>query len=59
MCNVGVEIGQLLFIAVILAITSLLKKLSREEWRVWLRQVPAYAIGGIAAFSLIERVAGF
>lgn len=58
MFNVGVELGQLLFIAVILAIALLLKKVSRE-WPVWLRQVPAYGIGGIAAFWLIERVAGF
>ncbi len=58
MFNVGVELGQLLFIAVILATALLLKKLSRE-WPVWLGQVPAYGIGGIAAFWLIERVAGF
>jgi hydrogenase/urease accessory protein HupE len=58
MFNVGVELGQLLFIAVILAIALLLKRLSRE-WPVWLGQVPAYGIGGIAAFWLIERVAGF
>ena len=58
MFNVGVELGQLLFIAVILSIALLLNRLSRE-WPVWLRQVPAYCIGGIAAFWLIERVAGF
>ena len=58
MFNVGVELGQLLFIAVILAIVLLLNRL-RREWPAWLRQVPAYGIGGIAAFWLIERVAGF
>ena len=58
MFNVGVELGQLLFIAVILSIALLLNRL-RREWPVWLRQVPAYCIGGIAAFWLIERVAGF
>jgi hypothetical protein len=25
----------------------------------WLREAPAYAIGSLAAFWLIERVAGF
>jgi hydrogenase/urease accessory protein HupE len=58
MFNVGVEIGQLLFIAFILAIVVILNKL-RREWPAWARQVPAYGIGGIAAFWLIERVAGF
>ena len=58
MFNVGVELGQLLFIAVILAIILLLNKLHRE-WPAWIRQVPAYGIGGIAALWLIERVAGF
>jgi hydrogenase/urease accessory protein HupE len=58
MFNVGVELGQLLFIAGILAMVLLLRRL-RREWPVWIRQVPAYGIGGIAAFWLIERVAGF
>ena len=58
MFNVGVELGQLLFVAVILAIILLLNRLRRER-PAWLRQVPAYGIGGVAAFWLIERVAGF
>ena len=58
MFNVGVELGQLLFVAAILAVVQVLKRLLRE-WPAWLRQVPAYGIGGIAAFWLIERVAGF
>jgi len=58
MFNVGVELGQLLFIAVILVIVRLSKWL-RSEWPAWIKQVPAYGIGGIAALWLIERVAGF
>jgi hydrogenase/urease accessory protein HupE len=58
MFNVGVELGQLLFIAIILSITLLVKRLHRE-WPSWVRQVPAYGIGGIAAFWLIERITGF
>jgi hydrogenase/urease accessory protein HupE len=58
MFNVGVELGQLLFIAVILLIVRL-SKWMRSEWPAWIRQVPAYGIGGIAALWLIERVAGF
>jgi hydrogenase/urease accessory protein HupE len=58
MFNVGVELGQLGFIAVVLIITSVLHRLHRK-WPAWLGQVPAYGIGGIAAFWLIERVTGF
>jgi hydrogenase/urease accessory protein HupE len=58
MFNAGVELGQLLFIAVTLVLLLALRKV-RSEWPTWARQVPAYGIGGIAAFWFIERVAGF
>jgi hydrogenase/urease accessory protein HupE len=58
MFNVGVELGQLLFIFAILVLVVALRKV-RTEWPAWVRQVPSYGIGGIAAFWLIERVAGF
>ena len=56
--NVGVELGQLLFVAVILAMGFVLQKL-RSHWPVWSRQVPAYGIGAMAAFWFIERISGF
>ena len=58
MFNVGVELGQLLFIAAILVLLMALRKV-RREWPAWAYQVPAYGIGGIAAFWFINRVAGF
>ena len=58
MFNVGVEIGQLLFIGVVLVVVLLFGR-SRLHWPAWVRQAPAYGIGGLAAFWLIERVAGF
>lgn len=58
MFNIGVETGQLLFIAASLALLWLLHRL-QKVWPAWLRQAPAYGIGGIAAYWLIERVAGF
>lgn len=54
--NVGVEIGQLAFIAAVLLAWSLLKRLSWPEW-AW--RVPVYSIGSMAAFWTIERIAGF
>ncbi|MEH6650725.1 MAG: HupE/UreJ family protein [Motiliproteus sp.] len=58
MFNVGVELGQLLFVAAMLIILVLLAKI-RRQWPLWLRRLPAYGIGSIASFWLIERIAGF
>ena len=58
MFNLGVELGQLMFIAVVLVLIEFLRRI-RMEWPAWIRQVPAYGIGGLAAFWLIERVSGF
>jgi len=58
MFNVGVELGQLMFIAVILLFIEFLRRI-RADWPEWNRQVPAYGIGGMAAFWLIERLSGF
>jgi hydrogenase/urease accessory protein HupE len=58
MFNVGVETGQLLFIAVVLGLIALLKRLSltapQGAWRL-----PPYSIGGVAAFWTIDRVLSF
>ena len=60
--NVGVEIGQLLFIAVVLAIKAVGRRLSRWlrlSTPGWLWRVPPYAIGGLASFWVVQRVAAF
>lgn len=52
--NVGVEAGQLLFVAVVLGLLwAAARTLSTTP--TWLRQVPGYAIGSLAAFWFIER----
>jgi hypothetical protein len=55
MFNVGVETGQLLFIAVVLSLIAMLKRLPltapQGAWRV-----APYAIGSVAAFWTIQRV---
>jgi len=56
--NVGVEIGQLMFIAVAIAAMKLVEVVGRNwAWRqsAWARAAPAYAIGGLASYWLIER----
>ena len=54
--NVGVEAGQLLFVAAVLGlITPFLRPLeATPSWATWF---PAYAIGAVAMFWTMERVA--
>jgi hydrogenase/urease accessory protein HupE len=56
--NIGVELGQLLFIATIVVTMSLIRR-TRVAWPQWAGLVPPYAIGSVAMFWVIERVAGF
>ena len=56
--NVGVEVGQLMFVAAVLVIQKLIKKLT-VKWPVWVNQLPAYAIGSLAAFWFIQRTISF
>jgi len=58
MFNVGVETGQLLFIAVVLALRTLLKRVPFSAPQGAWRLLP-YSIGGVAAFWTIERVVSF
>ncbi|VIO80975.1 HupE/UreJ family protein [Bradyrhizobium ivorense] len=64
--NVGVELGQLMFIVAILAIGFGIRWVflrllpSRVGRQDALGQfIPAYAIGGVAAFWFVERIASF
>ncbi len=56
--NVGVEVGQLMFVAGVLCVTWMIKKM-KFRWPVWVAQVPAYAIGSLAAFWFIQRTVSF
>lgn len=54
--NVGVEAGQLAFVAAFLAFVHSLRSLE-IQWPAWTRPVPAYAIGSVASFWLVQRCA--
>jgi len=56
--NVGVELGQLLFVAVVLSAGALLARLPLRP-PAWAANLPAYAIGVIGMFWVAERVASF
>jgi hypothetical protein len=53
--NVGVELGQLLFVAVVLAGRWLLLRLPMR-WPAWAAYAPVYLIGVTGAYWVIERV---
>lgn len=56
--NLGVEVGQLLFIAAVFTTVELLRRL-RISLPRWARLVPAYGIGSVAMFWVIQRLAAF
>jgi hydrogenase/urease accessory protein HupE len=55
--NVGIELGQLAFVVVVLAVLA-----ATRPWRsaapAWLARAPAYGIGSLAAYWCIARTAG-
>ena len=66
--NVGVEAGQLAFIAAAVTVLSIVTRamgsrdrVRRDPWHAetLLRQPVAYAIGSVAAFWVIQRIAAF
>ena len=52
--NLGVEAGQLAFVAVVLSIAALLRRIHLPRWAPI---IPPYAIGSVAMFWVIERTA--
>jgi hypothetical protein len=60
--NVGVEIGQLMFVGAVLTVIAVgWRAAQRLRWAqaAWLRRLAPYAIGGLASFWFVERVAAF
>lgn len=56
--NMGVEVGQLLFIAVVLSLIWLSRRL-RFRFPRWSGLIPPYAIGSLAMFWVFQRIAAF
>ena len=60
--NVGVELGQLFFIAFVFAVIALTRPVARRtgiSHPAWTWRVAPYAIGSVAAFWVIQRIAAF
>jgi hydrogenase/urease accessory protein HupE len=56
--NIGVEIGQLLFVAAVVSLIVLLRRLPVAT-PTWAPYVTPYAIGSLATFWVFERAAAF
>jgi hypothetical protein len=60
--NVGVEIGQLMFVGAVLTVIGVGWRAAQQlRWAppAWLWRIAPYAIGGLASFWLVERVTAF
>ena len=54
--NLGVEVGQLLFVAFMLLGVRLIR-LFKIRWPRWVQAIPVYSLGTLGAFWTIQRVA--
>lgn len=52
--NLGVELGQVAFVAALLPLLA-----AARRWPAWLQSTAPYAIGSLAMFWTIERIASF
>lgn len=57
--NVGVEIGQVAFIAVLLVISSVARRFAQPVQLSTARLVSCYGIGGLASYWLFDRISNF
>ncbi len=57
--NVGVELGQLMFIAIVLALGWVLHRLQQQKFLEKAETVAMYSIGSLASFWLFERISAF
>ena len=65
--NVGVEIGQLLFVSGVMALLAVGRKSVQRigppavnfQESAFARLAPSYAIGALAMFWVLQRIAGF
>ena len=56
--NIGVELGQLLFIALVLPVRKVVDRLTLRD-AAWLPWAAAYGIGTVASFWTVQRIADF
>jgi hypothetical protein len=53
--NVGVEIGQMVFVVTILLLVGALRQLEMR-WPPLIARAPAYIVGGLGSYWTIDRI---
>ncbi len=56
--NVGVEVGQLLFVAIALVLALVAQRTMKSEGRARGRELAVYAMGALSAYFVLDRLAG-
>ena len=54
--NIGIELGQLAFVIIVVSSWQLVRQIQPQTPQ-WVRAVPAYVIGILAAYWCLERAA--
>lgn len=57
--NVGVEIGQVAFVAALFGVSLAARRLARPAQLSRTRLLSCYAVGGLASYWLFDRISGF
>jgi hydrogenase/urease accessory protein HupE len=57
--NVGVEVGQIVFVAALLGISIAARRLAKPAQLTTVRLASCYGIGGLASYWLIDRISNF
>ena len=57
--NIGVELGQLIFVATVVLVALLLQRLNRPKLMEKVEMLVVYGVGGLSAFWMIERISVF
>ena len=52
--NIGVEIGQVIFVFLVLMLGGSFRRL-QIDWPRWVEKMPSYAVGGLGAFWAFQR----
>jgi len=57
--NIGVEIGQIMFVASVVLLGWMLHRLKYQKYLDWAETAVVYSIGGISSFWVFERASAF
>jgi len=57
--NLGVELGQLIFVTIVFTLGWVLHAFKQTKLMAWAKTATVYSIGGLSSFWLFERIGAF